>query len=117
MATELNKKPEAVQVAILLTVTEAREVFSTFMDWATDGNDAKIEPVLAKFAQYCQPRMNIPFERYHFNLRVQEPGETYDQYRTTLRKLAEGCDFQTITPEEIFQDRLVFGIKDDKVRE
>ena len=119
MATELNKKPEAVQVAILLTVIgeEAREVFSTFTDWANDGNDAKIEPVLAKFAQYCQPRINIPFERYHFNLRAQEPGETYDQYRTALRKLAEECDFQTITPEEIFQDRLVFGIKDDKVRE
>ena len=41
----------------------------------------------------------------------------YDQYRTALRKLAEGCDFQTITPEEILWDRLVFGIKDDKVRE
>ena len=34
---------------------EAREVFSTFTDWAADGDDAKIEPVLAKFAQYCQP--------------------------------------------------------------
>ena len=61
--------------------------------------------------------MNIPFERYRFNLRAQEPGETYDQYHSALRKLAEGCDFQRITPEEIFQDRLVFGIKDNKVRE
>ena len=102
LATELNKKPEAVQVATLLIVIgeEAREVFSTFTDWAADGDDAKIEPVLGKFAQYCQPRRNIPFERYRFNLRTQEPGETYDQYRTALRKLAEGCDFQTITPEE-----------------
>ena len=31
--------------------------------------------------------------------------------------LAEGCDFETITPQEILQDRLIFGIKDDKVRE
>ena len=36
---------------------------------------------------------------------------------TALRKLAEGCEFQTITPGEIFRDRLIFGIKDDKVRE
>ena len=36
MATELDKKPEAFQVATLLTVTgeEARDVFSTFTDWA-----------------------------------------------------------------------------------
>ena len=76
----------------------------------------KIEPVLAKFAQYCQPRKNVPFERYRFN-RQQEPGETYDQYRTELRKLAEGCEFQTISPDEILRDRLVFGIQDNKVRD
>ena len=48
---------------------------------------------------------------------MQEPGESYDQYRTALRMLAEGCAFQAITPDEILRDRLVFGIKDDKVRE
>ena len=52
LVTEFNKKPEAVQVATLLTVIgeEAREVFSTFTDWAAEGDDAKIEPVLVKFA-------------------------------------------------------------------
>ena len=119
LATELDKKPEPVQVATLLTVIgeEAREVFSTFTGWAEEGDDAKIGPVLQKFEQYCQPHRNIPFERYCFNRRVQEPGETYDQYRTALRKLAEGCDFHTITPDEILRDRLVFGIRDSKARE
>ena len=73
--------------------------------------------MLAKFSQYCQPRKNIPFERYRFNRRTQEPGETFDQYCTALRKLAAGCDFETITPGEILRDRLVFGIRDSKVRE
>ena len=64
LATELNKKSEAIQVATLLTVIgeEAREVFSTFSGWAEDGDDTKIGPVLAKFEQYCQPCKNIPFE-------------------------------------------------------
>ena len=48
---------------------------------------------------------------------MQEPGETYDQYRTALRKLADSCNFEEITPEEILRDRLVFGIRDNKVRE
>jgi hypothetical protein len=48
---------------------------------------------------------------------MQEAGETCDQYRTALRKLTEGCEFQTITPEEILRDRLVFGIRDNKIRE
>lgn len=119
LATELNKKSEAVQVATLLTVIgeEAREVFSTFSDWAAEGDESKIAPVLAKFEAYCQPRKNVPFERYRFNRRVQEPGETYDQYRTALRKIADGCEFDTITPDQILRDKLVFGIRDGKARE
>ena len=118
LATKLNKQDEAIQVATLLTVIgeEARDVFSTFQ---FDGEEdkAKIKPVLTKFGEYCEPRRNIPFERYLFNKRVQEPGETYEQYRTELRKIAEGCEFDKITPDEILRDRLVFGIRDSKVRE
>ncbi len=118
LATELNKKSEEVQVATLLTIIreDARHVFSTFL-WANGDDRKKIKPVLEQFAEYSEPRKNIPFERYRFNKRMQETGETYDQYRTALRKLAEGCEFQTITPEEILRDRLVFSIRDNKIRE
>ena len=118
IATGLNTKDESVQVATLLTVIgeDAREVYSTFT-WDAVGDDTKINPVLVKFQSYCQPRKNIPFERYKFNRRAQEGGESYDQYRTALRKLANECSFGTITPDEILRDRLVFGIRDPKVRE
>ena len=119
LAIELNKKPEPVQVATLLTVIgeEAREVFATFTGWAEEGDDAKIVPVLGKFTAYCEPRKSVPFERYRFNKRAQELGESYEKYRTTLRKLSESCEFQSITPDEILRDRLIFGIGDVKVRE
>ena len=44
LATELGSKPESVQVATLLTVIgeEARDVFSTFGDWAAGGDEARI---------------------------------------------------------------------------
>ena len=119
LATEISKKSEDVQVATLLTVIgeEAREVYSTFTDWTNPGDDNKLGPVLDKFESYCQPRKNVPFERYRFNRRAQETGESYDQYCTALRKLATGCDFGSITQEEIIRDRIVFGIRDSKVRE
>jgi len=118
LATELNKKHEKVQVATLLTIIgeEARDVHSTFTDWESEESKQKITPVLDKFAAYCQPRRNILFERYRFNKRAQEPGESYDQYKTELRKLAENCDFYSITTDEILRDRLIFGIRDGKVR-
>ena len=119
LAIELGKKSEKVQVATLLTVfgEEAREVFATFADWENDGDHNRIEPVLQKFADYCNPRKSVPFERYCFNRRVQEPGGPYEQYRTALKKLSNRCEFGSITLEEILQDKLVFGIRDNKVRE
>ena len=57
IAMTLRQEPEAVQVATLLTVVaaEARKVFATFTDWASDTDQNKIQPVLQKFAAYCQP--------------------------------------------------------------
>ena len=95
LATGLSEKAEDVQVAALLTVIgeEAREVYSTFTGWAHTDDHKRIQPVLEQFGLYCEPRKNIPFERYRFNCCCQEAGESYDQYRTALRKLAENCDF------------------------
>ena len=57
LATELSEKDENIQVATLLTV------YSTFTDWESEGDNEKIEPVLTKFATYCKPQQNVPFER------------------------------------------------------
>ena len=79
LATGVSEKAEPVQVATLLTVIgeEAREVYSTF-SWETNGDDKVINTVLEKFKTYCKPCKNIPFERYMFNKRMQEAGESYD---------------------------------------
>ena len=57
IAMKLHQEPEAVQVATLLSIVgaEVRKVFATFTDWASDTDQNKIQPVLQKFAAYCQP--------------------------------------------------------------
>ena len=95
-----------------------RKVFAMFSDWASDTNNQnKIQPVLQKFAAYCQPLKNVPFERYKFYSGMQESGESYDHYQTALRQLVERCKFESIIPNQILRDKLVFGIHDSKVRE
>ena len=78
-----------------------QKVFAMFMDWASDTDQNKIQPVLQKFAAYCQPLKNVPFERYEFYSRMQESGEFYDHYQTTLRQLVERFEFESITPNQI----------------
>ena len=117
MATELCKKDKEVQVSVLLTVIgpEAHKVFHTFQLTAEERKDVK--KVLEAFQNYCQPFQNTAFERYRFNLRGQRPGESFEQYVTSLRQIALRCNFETITPDEILRDRIMFGITDNKVRD
>ena len=59
----------------------------------------------------------MPFERYKFYSRMQESRQSYDHYRTALRPLADRCEFESITPNQSLRDKLVFGIRDSKLRE
>ena len=99
-------------IAMKLDFSEARKVFSTFT-FGGDNRDRK-QPVLESFAAYCQPLKNVPFERYKFYSRMQDAGESYDHYRTALRQLADRCEFETITADQILRDKLVFGIQDTR---
>ena len=114
----ITTKDDKIQVATLLTVIgeEARTVYQTFQ-WDNDGEEDKIEAVVQKFEDYCEPRKNVPFSRYFFHQRQQQQGETYEKHKKELRRLARTFVFASITPEEIIRDRLVFGIRDARVRE
>ena len=116
--TGLGKKTESVQVSPLRTVIGAlaRRVLATF-EWNPATSVEKIQPVLDQSKAYCQPRRNVPFERYKFYKQQQQAGKTFDQYVTELRQLAVNCNFDDITPEEIPRDRILFGIADGRVRE
>ena len=48
---------------------------------------------------------------------MQEVGASYNHYWRTLRQLADQCEFETITVDQILRDKIVFGIQDSKVRE
>ena len=117
VASKVNKEEGDVQVAALLTAIgpEARKVFKTWNLSATERKD--IKGVIERFDNYCNPRKNIPFERYLFNSRQQEPGESFDRYVTALRQIADKCAFDAITPDDLLRDRIIFGIADNKFRE
>ena len=73
-AVDLSSKNELVQVSTLLTCmgVDARRVYDTFV-WENEEDANKIECVLSMFDIHVAPLANIPFKRYSFNVRSQEP--------------------------------------------
>ena len=61
--------------------------------------------------KYCIGTTNTIYERYKFHNRFQESGETIDAYASSIRTLADTCEFGTLK-EELIRDRIVCGISD-----
>ena len=76
----------------------------------------KIDQVLQNFEQRCVPARNETYERSVFFKREQLSDEPLDSYITSLTKLSETCRFGTLR-ESLVRDRLILGVKDDRVRE
>ncbi|XP_067047046.1 uncharacterized protein [Acropora muricata] len=118
IAAGIYKQEDLVRVSTLLSVIgeDAIRAFDTFV-WSEGQKEDSINDVLTNFDEYCEPRTQVIYERYRFNNRKQEAGESISAYVTELRVIAKNCAHDEITPDEILRDRLVLGVRDDKVRE
>ena len=118
IATGVHKQEGIVRVSTLLSIIgeDGVKAHDTFT-WNEGEDTNDIELVLQKFDQFCAPRTQVIYERYRFNNRNQEPGENITSYLTELRTITRNCAHDTITPDEILRERLVLGIRDNRVRE
>lgn len=80
-----------------------------------DADRNKYGTVLAKLDDFFKVRRNAIFERARFNRRVQQNGESAEQYIAALYCLAETCEYGELK-DEMLRDRLV-GIKDADLSE
>ena len=114
---KVDKEEKPIQAAILLNFlgSDILELLKTLTKTEADLQDpAKIQELLD---QYVSPRTNITFSRYLFNTRQQQEAEIFTDYLLSLRKLAEDCDFQKVTPDQLLRDRIIIGIRDQSLRE
>ncbi|MCG7878659.1 MAG: hypothetical protein JAY78_20305, partial [Candidatus Thiodiazotropha taylori] len=115
-AGALKEKDEEVHVTyLLLWVGEkGREIYNTLT--LTDAQRKKVKDICEAFQKHVQPKSNPVFARYKFNNEVQ--GEnSVEQFITRLKVLAKDCSFGETYIEDMIRDRLVFGIKSQKMRE
>jgi hypothetical protein len=64
----------------------------------------------------CLGETNETYERFIFNSRQKSDEESIDKYVTTLRKLAQTCNFCACLHDSLIRDRLVLGINDNATK-
>ncbi len=123
-------------------LTGRRTMLRTALDptwqklWTTQilgiGQDDDMAAIIEHIGEYIRRKRNPLLDRHDFHRRNQHGHETVDQYMAELKILYESCNFQhedmtcecgkackhnTMLREEALRDRLIFGLKDPKVRE
>jgi hypothetical protein len=116
VAADLTGESKKKRTAIFLACigTEAYELFQA-MHFAAAADREDLDKVVEAFQRHCIGEVNVTYERYTFNRRVQDVAETFDTFVADLRRLAKSCEFGTLE-DSIIRDRIVIGIRDDPTR-
>ncbi|GBN58520.1 hypothetical protein AVEN_140084-1 [Araneus ventricosus] len=116
-ASGLINKPEAEQVNSLLYLmgSQSEEIFRTFNLKQTEVDSHEV--IKAKFERYFIPTRNVIYDRYKFNMLMQEEDEAVEDFITALPNLAQNCKFPPSFVDEAIRDRIVCGILDKRVSE
>ena len=95
---------------------EAMRIFNG-MKFGEGEDRNKMADILVKYDQHFLGQKQEFFERFQFNRRTQESGESIVGYVSVLRNMAKTCGFCDCMRELLLMDRLLLGILDDKARE
>ena len=116
VASGLSKDSETRQVSTLLYCLgdEAEDVLSSTN--ISEEDKTNYSKILENLNGFFKVRKNVILERAKFNRRYQLPGESAEQYITTLYRLVENCQYGALT-QEMIRDRLVVGISDKALSE
>ena len=116
MLTELDKKGEAYQAAMLryAFTDDTRQIYDSLQLSEVDSrNPAKILEEIEKFAKGI---INETLERHTFYSRNQHEGEKFDEFLTDIVILSKNCNFCVDCHSGMIRDRIVGGVQNDELR-
>ena len=92
IASHLRNESKELRTATLLTCI-GPEALTTYegLAFAEERDRQDIDIVLEKLATFYLGETNVIYERFKFNQRSKEPGESFNVFLATLRTLAKPC--------------------------
>ncbi len=93
---------------------EAEEIFESFN--LTEDQQTNMQVIMEKFNNYFVPKVNETYEAYVFHKIVQEADENFEQFLIRITTQARKCNFGELE-KRMLKDKIVSGIKDDRLRE
>ncbi|KAK5641094.1 hypothetical protein RI129_009641 [Pyrocoelia pectoralis] len=93
----------------------ALKIYNNFT-YENPEDNINCKKILEKFDERFIPTKNVTYERHVFFTRNKKSNESFDEYVTELRQLANTCDFGQLT-DSLIRDRLILGIQDKEIKD
>lgn len=122
----LDARPDDMQVALFRTALGAEgkallrnQPVPTDPDTNAPMDATKLKTLIAMMKNAVIGEVNETYETYIFRTRLQNSGETVDEFVTALRELIKTCGLcnHDSMKEKFLKDQVIFGIKDNGLRE
>ena len=111
---EANGVEAAAKKRAIFLSSSGAETFKLVCSLAAPTNPRELSfaQLVDLLNKHYNPKKAAAVQRYKFNSRIRQPGESIATYVAELKKLAVHCGFEEDTMKQMLCDRLVCGIND-----
>ena len=116
LVTRLNEQTDEYRVAAFITCIGPKALtIHNGLPFQSEDEKKNLAKILELWESYCLGKTNIIYERYRFNNRNQDAGESIDTYASNLRSLSDTCNFEGLK-DKMIRHRIVCGVRDSSLR-
>jgi len=114
---QLSKQPRDYQYALFMHTIGPKGIqLYKVLTFEDDEDEQDVDLIMKKLDEHIIGELNVIYERYQFNNRNQQEGESIDKLVSALMKQTKTCEFCDCLRDELIRDRIVVGIKKDATR-
>ena len=111
LLAQLEKQSDEYQTA-MFTHCLSDEALKIYNGFHFENENPTVTQIMAKFDEFAVGQVNVTYERFMFNQRKQEEGETFENFYSAIRNLSKTCDFCDNCRDSMIRDKIVLGIRD-----
>ena len=112
-----NKIDDAIQKRDVLLSTCGPTTYTLVRNLATPSPPAEpsYEQLIQLLQDHYNPKPSVPVQRFRFNTRCRQSGESIAQFVAALHQLSEHCNFGG-SLDDMLRDQLICGVDDRRIQ-
>ena len=95
-ALSRRRKKKKLTILLLWIGRHGADIYNGW-EWSSDSQRYTFSIVWDRFQQHIKPKVNFYLARYHFHQCEKKPDESFDEFISRCRLLAEKCKFSLRT--------------------